>query len=132
MIIRATPDAIQMATVMNQQTKLMIQMKSMMGDMQVKYRQHSSSQQLAISGLQNDVASLRGELALANSKLVVFKTPDAAVTCSSATRRRLYAAVDQAGGEYCANKKRTRIEDAPPAAPAAQGDVPPRQLAPAP
>ena len=57
-IARATPDAIQMATVMNQQTKLMIQMKSMMGDMQVNYRQHSSSQQSAISGLQNDVASL--------------------------------------------------------------------------
>ena len=121
-IARATPDAIQMATVMNQQTKLMIQMKSMMGDMQVNYRQHSSSQQSAISGLQNDVASLRGELALANSKLSVFKTPDAA------TRRRLHAAVDQAGGEDGANK-RPRIEDSPAAAPTAQGDIPPHQLA---
>jgi hypothetical protein len=74
---------------------------------------------------QHDVASLRGELALANSKLSVLKTPDAA------TRRRLHAAVDQAGGEDGANK-RPRIEDAPAAAPAAQGDIPPRQLAPDP
>ena len=41
-IAQATPDGIQMVTVMNQQTKLIIQIKSMMGDIQVNYRQHSS------------------------------------------------------------------------------------------
>jgi hypothetical protein len=40
----------------------------------------------------------------------------------------LYAAVDQAGGEDGANK-RPRIKDAPAAVPAAQGDIPPHQLA---
>ena len=41
-IAQATPDGIQMVMVMNQQTKLIIQIKSMMGDIQVNYRQHSS------------------------------------------------------------------------------------------
>ena len=102
----------------------------MMGNMQVNYRQHSSSQKSTISGLQNDVASLQWELVLANSKLAVFKTPDAAIT-SSDTRRLLHATVDQSGGEYGANK-RPRIKDAPDTAPAAQGDVPPLQLSPDP
>ena len=117
-----------MAAMMNQQTKIMIQMKSVMVDMQVNYRQHSSSQQSSISGLQNDVASLQGELALANIKLAIFKTPDAPVTYS-ATRRRLHSAVDQSGIEDC-DKKRPRIKDAPYTGPAAQVDVPPCKLDP--
>ena len=43
----------------------------------------------------------------------------------------MHSAVDQSGGEDGANK-RPRIKDDPAAAPAAQGDVPPRKLAPAP
>ena len=90
-----------------------------MVDMQVNYQQHSSLQQLAIPGLQNNVASFREELALANRKIDVFKTLDADVTYS-ATRRRLYAAVDQSGRED-GSKKRPRIKDAPDTAPSEKG-----------
>ena len=69
-------------------------------------------------------------MALANTKLVVFKTPDAAIT-SSTTRLNLHAAVDQSGRENGA-KKIPRIRDAPDTAPSVQGDVPPCQLTPAP
>ena len=108
----------------------MIQMKSMIGNMQVKYQQHSSSQQLAISGLKNDITSLWRKLDLANSKLSVFKTLDAAVT-SSVIRRHLHATDDQTNGED-GFKKRPSIKDTQDTALAVQVDVPPRQLVPDP
>lgn len=121
-----------MATVMNQQSELLMQLTAIVSDMkreQDTNRQNMMSQQMTISDLQNTAASLQEELARANSKLAVFRTPPNAVA-SSVTRRHLHAEVDQAGGEDGGNKSpRLELPVTPAAAP---GAVPPHRSVPAP
>jgi len=82
-IAEATPDMVSMATVMNQQTKLLIEMQA---DMQVLRherdadRQSMASQQQRISYLENDRTLLREELNRANGKLELLKTLPSART----------------------------------------------------
>jgi hypothetical protein len=105
---QATPDLVQLAAVLNQQSQLLMQLTAGVNDIKTEL----ASEQRKNSNLENDVALLSGQLATVNRKLAVFKTPPTAVDSSSASRRRRHAEVDQPGddGGGGGNKSR-RLED---------------------
>jgi hypothetical protein len=92
---QATPDMVQLAAVLNQQSQLLMQLTAGMSDIKAEL----VSEQRKNSDLDDNVAFLTEELARANRKLAVFKTPPPAVASSSASRTRTHAEVDQPGGD---------------------------------
>jgi hypothetical protein len=95
-IAQATPDMVQIATVLNQHTEIMIQLKTMLTDLRREReidRLHIQTQQETISVLQNTVSSLQDDfigahsnLTRANSKLAFLKKPPG-VTSSTPAKR---------------------------------------------
>lgn len=77
-IADAEPTLVSMATLLNQQTKLMLGMKADIGELKrdkVAVEQKATLQEQQITYLQNETASLQQQLVSANGKLGMLRTP---------------------------------------------------------
>lgn len=77
-IAEATPDAATIATVLNQQTQLMLEMQSDLRELRKDKEQaalRETASQRRISFLENEYRSVQSQLAHANGKLGLLKTP---------------------------------------------------------
>ena len=95
-IAEATPDMAKMAEVMNQQTRLLIDMRTDIRELRSdrdKSNQHAVTQQQRISFLETSHASLGQQLKQAHGKLEMLKTPPAAAS-SSVRKRSLQDDID--------------------------------------